>query len=265
MNRKKLSPEEIQALRANAEKERAEHAEVMKNLRAVTMSPTLQMTTLMSSYNRHRKDEIMAMLTAFASGDKRYELCSEVKSFIYSHGEELSEAKSYMLQNMHLGYTLEKLIFDDKVQPFVTTNSGKLIYPKFCADAEVYMVNETLNACQKAFKLTGELHFLDTYTQEHALCNNGEEALMEFLFVTTGLDSVLDALSGFVLTYISRHPSITPEACLRAIKSGNHEVIMQLIKLTSTLTENSLVADALLKRADEEEVTAYFNRWAREN
>jgi len=263
MNRKKLSPEEIQELRCNAEKERATHAEVMKNIHAVTMSPQLQMTTLMSSYNRHRNDEIMALLQVHTLGNRQYELATEVMKFIYDHGQELSKAKDFMLKNNHLVYEIEKRIFDDKLTPFITTAGGKVIYPKFSADAEVYMVKETLKACRKADKLTDELNFLDIYTQEHTLTAAGEIALMEFLLETHGRDSVLDTLCSFVMTYIGRHQNIVQPAWLSAIKSGNHDVIMHLITQTSTLTEDCAVVEALLERADEQEVTAYYNRWSR--
>ena len=269
MNQKKLSPEEIQELRRNAENERATHAEVMKNIRATIMSPQLQMTTLMSSYNRKRYDEILALLEAHADSNKLYELSSEVKIFIYEHSKQpndpLSKAKKFMLEHNRLGYELEKRLFDDKVPPFFTTNSGRMTYPKFCADAEVYMVKETLKACQKSDKLTDELHFLDTYTQEHVLTAAAEVALMDFLFVTAGRDSVIDTLQSFVLTYIGRHQDLVQPAWLKAIKAGNHEVIMNLIAFTTQLTEDSTVVAALMERADAEEVTAYYNRWGRES
>ena len=264
MEQKKLTPEKIQALRVSAEKERDAHAEVVKNLKAVTMSPTLQMTTLMSSYNRKRKDEVTALLLNYISGDKRYELATEVMQFIYDHEEELPEAKRFMLQNNHLTFELEKRIFDDKLDPFFTDDEGHVTYPKFSLTAEVYMVKETLKACQKADRLSDELNFLNKYTERYALTDSAELELTDFLFVSTGRDSVLDTLQSFVLGYLVRYQSIAAPAQLRIIQSGNHEVILYYITHSSKLIDDAEVLKALMDRADAEEVTAYYNRWAKE-
>ena len=263
MNRKKLSPEEIRVLRSNAEKERTTHAEVMKNIKAVTMSPQLQMTTLLSSYERGRKDEILALLQAHTTENRKYELSAEVKLFIYKHGDELQNEKKFMLKNNHLGYEIEKLLFDDKYSPFFLIAGRYIGYPKFCANSEVYMVKESLKECLKVDRLTNELHFLDEYTMYIALSSAGEIALMEFLSATHGRDSTLDALCNFVKNYIVRHRNINPMAWLKAIQYGNHDVIMHLIRY-ATLTDDVSVVNALIERADEEEITSYFSRWAKE-
>ena len=264
MIQRKLTPEEIQALRLDAEKERAAHAEVKKNLKAVTMSSQLQMSTLLSSYQRGRKDEILALLQTHATGNRQYELSSEVMLFIYEHGKELPEAKEYMLQNNHLVYEVEKRIFDDKLPPFITTRKGDVLYPKFCLNAEVYMVEQTLQACQKANKLSNELKFLTDYTAQHPLSTAAEFALTNFLFVNTGRDSVIDALRAFVLGYLVQYQHIADDALLRIIKSGAHEIILYYITHSTKIIETPEVINALLERADAEEVTAYYNRWARE-
>lgn len=264
MNQKKLTPEEIQELRINAEKERETHAEVMKNIRATVMSPKLQMNTLMSSYNRHRRDEIMALLKAYIPKDKRYELSDEVKLFIYNHGAEFSEIRLYMMVNNHLGFTLEKCIFDDSWSPFKKMEDGKLSYPRFSPEAEVYIVKETMKRCLNALKLTDELSFLTEYTNRYKLSVPAEIALTDFLFATNGRDSVLDALASFVLGYLVAHQDITEEAQLRIIKSGNHEVIMYYITHSLKLLSAPDVLKALMDRADAEEVIAYYDRWARE-
>jgi len=264
MNQKKLTPEEIQELRLNAEKERATHAEVMKNIKATVMSPTLQMTTLMSSYNRHRKDEIEAFLKAYTQKDKKYELSDEVKLFIYEHGEEFSKIRLFMMTHNHLGFALEKRIFDDKWSPFKKLEDGMLSYPRFCPEAEVYIVKETMKNCLKANKLTNELQFLTTYTNRYALSVPAEIALTDYLFATNGRDSVLDALASVVLGYLVQHQAMTEEALLRIIKSGNHEVIMYYITHSLKLISAPKVLEALMDRADAEEVTAYYDRWARE-
>lgn len=266
MNSKKLSPEEIQALRVNAEKERATHASVMTNLSHVILSPTLQMTTLMSSYERHRIDEIMVLLDTYAiGGKKQYEMATEVMQFIYDHGDELPEVKTYMLQNNHLVYEIEKRIFDDKLAPFFKDENGIITYPKFSPNAEVYMVTETLKACQKANRLTNELNFLNFYISKHELSSLAEVALTEFLFASHGRDSVLDSLQTFILGYLDHYGNVCRAAQLRIIQSGNHDVILYYIRHAQPLINAQEVIDALMERADEEEVVAYYNRWAKED
>ena len=264
MNQKKLTPEEIQELRLNAEKERITHAEVMKIINVTVMSPTLQMTTLMSSYNRHRKDEIMAFLKVYTKKAKRYELSDEVELFIYEHGDELPDIRLFMISNNHLCFTLGKRIFDEKLAPFKKRKNGKLTYPRFTPQTEVYIVKETMNNCLKANKLTDELQFLTTYTNRYKLSVPAEIALTDFLFATNGRDSVLDALASVVLGYLVQHQAMTEEALLRIIKSGNHEVIMFYITHSWKLISAPKVLEALMDRADAEEVTAYYDRWARE-
>lgn len=265
MVQKKLLPEEIQALRVNAEKERAAHAEVMTNLRAVTMSPKLQMTTLMSSYNRQRDDEIMALLEAHAEKEKRYDLAPEVMLFIYEHGDELSEAKNFMLANNHLVYELEKRVFDDKLPPFFTDEKDIVTYPVFSNSGEVYMVKETLKACLKADKISDELVFLTDYTEKHKLSDAAEVALTDFLFVTNGRDSVLDTLRSFVLGYLVHYQDIAADALLRIIQADDHELIQYYVAHSTKLISDEKVLDALFDRADAEEVTTYYNRWAKED
>lgn len=266
MHNNKLTPEEIQALRENAEKERATHAEVMANIRRVIMSPDLQMSTIKSSYERNREDEILALLRNHVPSNKQYELSTEVKLFIYDDSHNLKEAKAFLLQKNLLGYELEKRIFDDKLQPFYKKDSSQytqLVYPKFCPNAEVYMVEKTLEACKKADKLNGELDFLLEYIETYPLSPSGETALMDFLYVNTGRDSVLDTLESTVITYMGHHDCITPAAQLRIIQSGNHKVIMHCILHTVHGIQDPEVLDALLERAEPEEVKAYFARWAR--
>lgn len=265
MERKKLTPEEIQALRVNAEKERAAHAEVMKNIKATVMSSELQMSTLMSSYKRNRQDEIKTLLETYSDKYKKYELADEVKLFVYEHGDEFSEIRLFMLTHNHLGFALEKRIFDDKWAPFKKLEDNTISYPKFCPEAEVYIVKETMKNCQKADKLSDELDFLTTYNKSHTLSVPAEVALTDFLFVTNGRDSVLDALESFVLDYLGRHQGITEEAQVRLIQSGNHRVIMYYITHSLVPISAPKVLDALMDRADAEEVTAYFNRWAKES
>lgn len=264
MEQRKLSLEEIQALHANAEKERAKHAEIMKNFKAVTLSPQLQMTILMSSYERGRKDEIKALLEFHMSGNRQYELSSEVMMFIYEHGDELSEEKDFMLKNNHLGYEVSKRIFDDKLPPFITTPQGETVYPKFCPYAEVYMVEETLKACQKADKLSDELKFLTDYTHGYVLADVAEVALTNFLFVSSACDDVIKCLRSFVLDYLVCHRHIADDALLRIIKAGDHEIILYYITHSTLIISDSKVLNALKERADAEEITAYYNRWARE-
>lgn len=267
MEAKKLTLEQIQALRSNAEKERATHAEVLSRLKLVTILPDLQLATLKSSYERKRFDEIMALLKAYTPASKQYELSSEVQVFIYEH-KDLKEARNYMLQNCYPGCELAKRIIDDRLPPFIPVKKDdpntSYIYPKFCSDAEVYMVEETLKACQKADKLTDELKFLDTYTTRYGLAAAADTALMDFLFVSTGRDSVLDTLESFVMTFIGRHGSLSVAAQLRLIQSGCHNAIMHYIMYSSYGIQDAEVVDALLERANPEEVKAYFNRWGRQ-
>lgn len=264
MERKKLTPEEIQVLRADAEKERAAHRQVISNLSLTTMSSTLQMMTVVSSYERMRESEVLLFLAKFAKVTLRYELSDAVKMFIYERGDEFPKAKAYMLQHNHLGYLLEKRIIDDNLSPFYKNAHDKMVYPKFADSSERYLVERTLNACQRANKLSDELRFLTAYTSDNKLCHCAETSLMDFLTVTTVRDSVIDTLESFVLSYIGCHEDLAPDAQLRMIKSGNHKVIMYYITHSKLGIDNAVV-DALLERADAEEVTAYFKRYAKQS
>jgi len=268
MNNEKLTPEEIQVLRANAEKERAIHQDIMSKLRLVTMSPELQMSIWKSAYERKRNDEIMSLLQTYNRGDRRYELAPEVKLLVYEHGNELTEAKAYLLENLYLGYEIEKRVYDDKLPPFIKRGEGehaRLTYPKFCNDAEVYMVEETLKACQKADKLTDELKFLLSYIETNHLSNKAEVALMGFLFASTGRDSVLDSLESVVMTYIGHQEQVATQAEVRMIQSGCHRVIMHYITHSQFGIRSDESIEALLNRANREEVTAHFDCYARGN
>lgn len=261
---RKLTPEQIQEIRVMAEKKREAHRQVMAHLSLITMSPQLQMTTLMSSYKRGREDEILKLLEVHTTGSRRYELASEVMLFVYTHKDELPEAFSFMLQNNRLIHELETRIFDDKVPPFFTDENGNKRYPKFSKFAEGYMVKKTLEACEKADKLTDELDFLSEYTKDNPLSDVAQVKLIDYLFVTTGRDSVLDALQRFVLRYLERYKDICYTAQIRLIQSGNHELIMYYITHSIILIFDCEVIVTLIDRADEEEITAYYNRYARE-
>lgn len=259
---KKLTPQEIEVLRDNAEKERTAHTVVLGNLRLVTMSSALQMTTVTSSYERKREDEVLAFLEKFTPENTRNELVDAVKMFIYEHGNEMPNAKWYMLRHNHLGYIIEKRIIDDNLSPFYQNEHNNMVFPKFVSSSESYLVKKTLEACQRANKLTDELRFLTEYTKDNRLEHCPETTLMDFLFVTTGRDSVIDALKSFVLTYIGIHEELAPDAQLQMIKSGCHEVIMHYILHSKKGICDKAVEKALLERADAEEVTAYFQRYA---
>ena len=261
---RKLTPEEIQEISIAAKRKVAAHSQVLANLTLVILSPQLQMTTLMSSYERGREDEILRLLEIHTTGTRRFELASEVMLFIYNHRNELPEAYRFMLQNNRLFYELETRIFDDKIPPFFTDENGNKGYPKFDKKAEVYMVSKTMTACEKADKLSDELDFLSEYTRNNQLSDVAEVRLMDFLFVTAGRDSVPDTLQKFVLDYLKHYRSICYTAQKRLIQSGNHELIMYYIKNSREVIFDREVIEALHERADEEEIRAYYDRYASE-
>jgi len=274
----KITAEEVQLLRNAAEKERETHAKVMKDIEALNgrMYPSssnyvakIKMTEKrqMEIVSRKRESEVLALLQAFSKktgDDPTNNLSDEVQLFIYDAANKLFKAKKYMLKNNILCYAVEKRIFDEDMPLYLDEDGKQDKYPKFSPEGEVYIAKQTLEKCKSVERISIELIFLNEYTQTYSLSVPGEVALMDFLFVTPDHNNVIKTLEDFVRKYIVHYEELSPDAQIRLIQSGNHELIMYYITHSKNGFDDGTVAEKLIERGNREEVTAYFKRYGRE-
>lgn len=259
----KITAEEIQLLRQNAENEREKHAQIMRLLHAIEIgaNPPLSEAQQMEIVGRGREDEVLALIDVY-DGKFGHEpsLSDEVQLYIY---DKLPKAKESMLRSMHLCYRVECRIFDDDTPLYAQEGEvTKEFYPRFSPEGEEYMVKSTLKNCEKQRTITNELYFLQGYTKEYRLTNAGEVALMKFLSSTYDRSPVLDALENFVIGYLAKYKELCAAAQLEMVRSDDHKVIMYYIENALECIKEEKVIDELLNRGEREEVTAYFNRYA---
>ena len=261
---------EIQLLRQKAENERNRHAQMMHLIHSVEIgaAPPLSIAYQMEIVSREREDETLALLKVYVEKfgqDTGVFLSDAAQLYIYDDKNKLPQSKKYMLHSMPLCYSVERRIFDDdKPLYYQETDGVKEFYPKFSPEGEEHMVEGTMENCNKAKIVTDELYFLRGYTKEHRLSPQGEVALMKFLS-SSDRSAVLDALENFVIEYLAQYKELCPAAQIDMIKSDDHKVIMYYITQSLDGIKDDEVVEALLNRAEREEVTAYFERYAKES
>ncbi len=267
----KMTAEEIQLLREKAENERNRHAQMMHLIHSVEIgaAPPLSTAYQMEIVTREREDETLALLKLYVEKfgqDTGVFLSDAAQLYIYDDTNKLPKSKEYMLHSMPLCYSVERRIFDDdKPLYYQETDGVKEFYPKFSPEGEEHMVEGTMENCNKAKIVTDELYFLRGYTKEHRLSVQGEVALMKFLSSSHDCSSVSDALENFVIEYLAQYKELCLEAQIDMIRSDNHKVIMYYITQSLDGIKDDEVIEALLNRAEREEVTAYFERYAKES
>ena len=264
----KITAEEVQLLRTNAEKERKIHAQVLE-LIATCQKPLTEAQEL-EILARKRESEVLKLLEVYAKeyASHRFGFVLSVPAqlFIYDSNNNLPKSKDYMLHKTELCSAVEKKIFDDDLQ-IIINEEGKLDnYPKFTSEGETYMVEQTLKkAVQSENADESVLIFLHEYTQTHNLSSDADTALMEFLFVQADCKKPKKYLCRFVLDYLARYGILSASAQIRLIQSGNHDLIMYYITRSKKVISNQKVIDELISRGDREEVKAYFKRYEEED
>jgi len=269
MKQEKMTADEVQVLRENAERERNRHAWAMKLIRDVEkgIAPPLSRNYQLEIIERKRESEILALLEVYAENqDNRLVLVDDAQKFILDHGDELPNAKEYLLKNFPLCLMVEVGIFRaDKPMFMKDGDEVKEFYPKFSQEGEEFIVKETLANCLKVDHITTELYFLTGYIKNHELSPLAQIALMDFLTPDTYSDRLTEELSNFVIDYIAKYKTLAFTAQLKLIRSGDHALIMYYITNSAEGIQTKEVLDALIKRGDREEITAYFNRYAHED
>ena len=262
----KVTAEEIQLLRQNAENEREKHAQIMRLLHAIEIgaNPPLSEAQQMEIVAHGREDEVLTLIDVY---DGKFghdpSLSDEVQLYIY---DKLPKVKEYMLRSMPICYRVECRVFDDdKPLYYKDGDITKELYPRFSPEGETYMVESTLRNCEKKRTITNELYFIQGYTKEYRLTEAGEIALMKFLSSTYDRSPVLDGLENFVIDYLAKYKTLCPGAQLEMIRSDDHKVIMYYIKNALECIKDENVINELLNRGEREEVTAYFDRYAVED
>ena len=262
----KMTAEEIQLLRQKAENEREKHAQIMRLLHAISIgaNPPLSEAQQMEIVKHGREDEILALIDVYdAKFGHEPSLADDVQLFIYDEKNNLPKSKECMIRSMLLCYRVECLIFDDdKPLYYKEGEITKEFYPRFSPEGEKYMVEKTLQNCEKVRAITEELYFLQGYTKEYRLTETGEVALMKFLSSTYDRSPVLDELESFVIGYLAKYKELCTEAQIEMIRSDDHKVIMYYLKNALDCIKEEKVIAELLNRGEREEVTAYFDRYA---
>jgi len=265
-----MTAEEIQLLREKAENERTKHAQTMHVINSfeIGAAPPLSTTAQMEIVIRQREDEVLALLEVY---DKKFQdlgvtLSDATQLYIYDDAYKLPKSKEFMIHCMPICYQVECRIFDDDKPLFYQEADGvKEFYPQFSPEGEVYMIEGTIKNCNKARISTDELYFLRGYTKERQLTTVGEVALMKFLSSSFSRSIVQDTLENFVIEYLAKYKELCPEAQIDMIRSNNHKVIMYYITESLDGIKDNKVVNELLNRAEREEVTAYFERYAKES
>jgi len=270
MKTEKITAAEVQLLRDNAEKERTRHALTMELIHKIGVSNStepLSQTSLMDILTHKRESEIIELLDVYdKKGKKEFIFPEEAQLFIYDDTNKMPAAKEHMIKNHCLCYAVEQRIFiDDKLLFFAEDGQqNREFYPHFSQEGEEFIVKETLANCLKVDHITTELYFLTGYIKNHELSPLAQIALMDFLTPDTYSDRLTEELSDFVIDYIAKYKTLAFTAQLKLIRSGDHALIMYYITNSAEGIQTKEVLDALIKRGDREEITAYFNRYANE-
>ena len=280
--KEKITAEEIQQLRENAERERGLHQKIMHAILAlrgirqpdgtfpsIPLSPEDQMLIL----RRGREDEVMEMLQAYAETDweKVGACCTQAQIYIYEQARKggtalMKKANLYMLGNCLLTSQFEKHMIDAvwNTEQFAQIDS-LWSRRKKTPEAEVYMIMKTLQDLQRqGVILTIETQCISTYVADNQLSPEGEEALMKFINLRQLRKVVRDKLRGIVLQYIKTYPlsSLGQEAL---IATQDHNFIIDFIAISPKSFTSATAVALLVKRSIRTELVAFFKRYAQED
>ena len=279
--KEKITAEEIQQLRENAEKERGLHQKIMHVILALRgirqpdgtfpsmpLSPEEQMLIL----RRGREDEVVEMLQAYAETDweKVGSCCTQAQIYIYEQARKggmtwMKKANLYMLENCLLTPQFEKHMIDTVWNIELSQIDSLWSRRKKTPEAEVYMIMKTLQDIQRqGVILTIETQCISTYVADNQLSPEGEEALMKFINLGQLRKVVKDKLRGIVLQYIKTYPlsSLGQEAL---VATQDHNLIMEFIVTSPKSFTSSTAVALLVKRAIRTELVAFFKRYAQED
>ena len=264
MEERIISVEEIHALRQKAEAERETRRQIQQEIMAIrhclNMSEKRQMEILVRGHSQ----EIMPMLEAYrkiSKKDPSFTLCEKAQLYLYKkrYGHEvLRTAWIFMQKNLPLCYSLEvQLIHSRDYTP----------QQRLSEKAECFLLESRLkdNKCFErisGYNFFGEhFKFVLEYINKFCLCPKAEAYLVrEYLNVTSGSDSYIDSCHKLVSSYLRIIKQLPVENERILIASGVHKLIMEYIQLAP----KGLQAEKeLLHRGDREEITAYFDRYAK--
>lgn len=253
--REKITAAEIALLKERAEAARAEHYRRMALIndfgkQGTSLSDDEQIAIIKGG----NIEEINSLLAVFSRNEAM--LNEESQLWLYSQQNKNEQAKKFMLSHNILCFALEKRLIDD----------DKLSYTRqLSAEAEKYLVLKVLKNClSESSRQTAEkaLQPLQEYVKNFAFSEKAQVEMMNFLYVDTGRDKVIDMLENFVYSYvIEDQKRLVPEAQLLMVRSRNHRLILDYIQLSEEGLTAPEAVDELLKNADREEVEAYFMRY----
>lgn len=269
MEREKISPQEIAKLKEAAEKERSIHRKIMEDIKKISsvhigsdyFPEGLPPSTQMEIISRGNKTELEALLEAYAnlrlpSYDKerfeRANLCEEAQLAVYRMGMGYDDIRNYFLSRNRLCLAVEKEIIDKGI-----TNSRR-----FSPEGEKYLIGSVLKITHEK-DCVDNLSVLEAYINEAKLSEPAEEAFVTgFLAPLNARDIVIDACGNLVKSYIVKYRNLCDAAEVALIAGGTHELIMEYILFSLNGLHSRDAVEKLLRRADREEVTAYYKRYA---
>lgn len=259
MEESKISEAEIKNLRALAIKEKQTRSRMQEYITSVARNG-LSAEQQMELIKRGKKDEILALLQAYASDKATQKMSAAAQLYLYEKGEVGDNAEIYQ-------FLLEKVPFSDEFAKRLIEDH------RFCSPIERFCVLQELSPemqcyfleyklTDKAYHRTGLMVFksIALYFNKYDFCEKAELYLLEkCLNPEPSRDSFMDSCYKLVREYFTCKKKLSLAGENVLIASGNHELILKYIKIA----EQGLKAeDELLARGNREEVTAYFERYA---
>ncbi len=271
----KISVEEINFLEENAKKERLTHQRIMLAIdRGCAIYDEQEKLhsadekTMLEIIARARKSEIEALLNCYTKKRAPCRLPQNIQMEIYKWCKENGEKHllDLMLEQCYLSQEVEEELILSSI-----SSKKSLIKQIIChSQSELFFIEETLRYVedidnQSAFNAIEE--YLAVYPFRYT---ETEAYLFEkFSSFTRGRDSVIDKAENIVQKYISSYingsslySSVNARGQIALVKSGNHNLIMHLLKLIPNI-DNFRALSELKERANREEIEFYYQRYSK--
>ena len=277
-----ISDEEIRQLREESEKERGLHKMIMREISAlrgirqddgtfpsIPLSHERQMLIL----TRGRKTEILAMLKAYGelTRSDAAGFSPQAQVYIYEEGKKypnsiIGEALKYMLEHCYLHFPVEKLLIDEGWETWFNLDFRNALWSnkKLSPEGEVYLIQKTKAATEESMVMKKTTGCLDEYCSHNKLEPEGEVELIQLLKATPSRDSGIWNLQQSVRLYLKQH-QLSPVGQRALVEAGEHDFIMFFIQNSPQSFTDLSVIDALEKRANRKEITAFYERFAQED
>ena len=263
----KLTIAEINLLRDEAEKERATHRSILKEISSYeciwkengldTMPEELQLQIL----ERNRKDEIEPLLDSYAKelyshlrgSTMKRELSTAFQLKLYEKRATKGNLVYVLLTKCLVCLSLEKILID--------SNSSHMFDPK-SAEAEGYLVSTLIEKAKK-YDDASLFDTIGRYYRLRRFQDSSENLFVEFISsIKTGRDSTFDAAEKLLKDYISSYDYLTESAENTLVSKCNHALIMYYLENSKKGLSYQSSVDLLLKRANKEEIELYFKRYS---